>query len=50
MIILGLSGFVFHDPAAALLVDGRLVAAAEEERFIRDKHAKGKLPYEATRF
>ena len=33
---------VGHDPAAALVVDGRVVAAAEEERFLRDKHAKGK--------
>ena len=31
-------------------MDGELVAAAEEERFIRDKHAKGRFPYEATRF
>ena len=50
MIILGLSGAVGHDPSAALLVDGKLVAAAEEERFIRDKHAKGKFPYEAAKY
>ncbi|NOY63745.1 MAG: carbamoyltransferase, partial [Gammaproteobacteria bacterium] len=50
MIILGLSGAVSHDPSAALFVDGELVAAAEEERFIRDKHAKGCFPYEATRY
>jgi carbamoyltransferase len=50
VIVLGLSGAVFHDPAAALLVDGELVAAAEEERFIRDKHAKGRFPIEAARF
>jgi carbamoyltransferase len=31
-------------------VDGKLVAAAEEERFIRDKHAKGKMPFEAAKF
>ena len=42
MIILGLSGALNHDPSAALLIDGEIVAAAEEERFIRDKHAKGK--------
>jgi len=35
--ILGLS-FFYHDAAAALLVDGRLVAASEEERFSRVKH------------
>lgn len=50
MNILGLSGAVGHDCSAALLVDGKLVAAAEEERFIRDKHAKGKQPIEATRY
>ncbi len=48
--ILGLSGAVSHDPSAALYIDGRLVAAAEEERFIRDKHAKGRMPLEAARF
>ncbi len=35
--ILGLSAY-YHDSAAALLVDGRLVAAAQEERFTRKKH------------
>ena len=50
MIVLGVAGAVSHDPAAALFVDGELVAAAEEERFVRDKHAKGRFPYEATRF
>ena len=37
MNILGISCF-YHDAAAALLVDGQLVAAAEEERFSRKKH------------
>ena len=50
MIVLGISGAVSHDPSAALFIDGELVAAAEEERFIRDKHAKGRFPYEATKF
>lgn len=50
MIILGLSGAVNHDASAALYIDGKLVAAAEEERFLREKHAKGKMPYEATKF
>lgn len=50
MIILGLSGAVGHDPSAALLVDGKLIAAAEEERFLRDKHAKGKFPFEAAKY
>jgi carbamoyltransferase len=50
MIILGLSGALTHDPSAALYIDGKLVAAAEEERFVRDKHAKNRMPYEAARF
>jgi len=49
-IILGLSGALTHDPSAALYVDGKLVAAAEEERFVRDKHAKHRMPYESARF
>jgi carbamoyltransferase len=48
MRILGISCF-FHDAAAALLVDGRLVAAAEEERFTRKKHDPG-FPVNAIRF
>ncbi len=43
-IILGLSGSLTHDPSAAIYVGSKLVAAAEEERFIRDKHAKNKMP------
>ncbi|MEX1142993.1 MAG: carbamoyltransferase C-terminal domain-containing protein [Thermoleophilaceae bacterium] len=39
MKVLGVNA-VFHDPAAALLVDGVTVAAAEEERFSRRKHGK----------
>jgi carbamoyltransferase len=35
--ILGISAY-FHDSAAALIVDGRIVAAAQEERFTRHKH------------
>jgi len=50
MIVLGLSGAVSHDASAALYINGKLVAAAEEERFLRDKHAKGKMAYEATRY
>jgi carbamoyltransferase len=50
MIVLGLGGAVGHDPAAALVVDGKVVAAAEEERFLRDKHAKGKQADLATKF
>ena len=49
-IVLGISGALNHDPSAALYVDEKLVAAAEEERFIRDKHAKGKMPINAAQF
>ncbi len=38
--ILGISAF-YHDSAAALVVDGRVVAAAQEERFTRKKHDDG---------
>jgi carbamoyltransferase len=48
--ILGLSGSLSHDPSAALYIDGKLVAAAEEERFVRDKHAKHRMPYESAKF
>ena len=36
-VILGISAF-YHDSAAALVVDGRIIAAAQEERFTRQKH------------
>ncbi|MDQ5959841.1 MAG: carbamoyltransferase, partial [Pseudomonadota bacterium] len=48
--VLGLSGALTHDPSAALYIDGKLVAAAEEERFVRDKHAKNRMPYESAKF
>jgi carbamoyltransferase len=48
MRILGVSCY-FHDAAAALIVDGSLVAAAEEERFSRIKHDYG-FPERAIRF
>jgi carbamoyltransferase len=44
MKVLGVNA-VFHDPAAALVVDGRIVAAAEEERFSRRKHGKVPVPF-----
>ena len=44
MRVLGINA-VFHDPAAALVVDGRVVAAAEEERFSRRKHGKRPVPF-----
>ncbi|WP_156688594.1 carbamoyltransferase family protein [Mycobacterium sp. Marseille-P9652] len=44
MRILGVNA-VFHDSAAALVVDGEVVAAAEEERFSRRKHGKQAVPF-----
>lgn len=46
--ILGISAF-YHDSAASLLVDGRIVAAAQEERFTRKKHDSG-FPLNAIQF
>jgi carbamoyltransferase len=46
MRVLGINA-LFHDPAAALVVDGRVAAAAEEERFSRRKHGKRPVPFAA---
>jgi carbamoyltransferase len=40
MIVLGISAF-YHDSAAALVKDGKIIAAAQEERFTRKKHDAG---------
>ncbi|MEM9626913.1 MAG: carbamoyltransferase [Pseudomonadota bacterium] len=48
MHILGVSAF-YHDSAAALVTDGKIVAAAQEERFTRTKHDSG-FPAEAIRY
>ena len=48
--ILGLSGALSHDASAALYIDGKLIAAVEEERLVRDKHAKNRMPYESAKF
>src|SRR5438067_1207090 len=48
MKILGLSAF-YHDSAAALIVDGRIVAAAQEERFSRKKH-DSRFPHHALAY
>lgn len=48
MTILGISCY-YHDAAAALIVDGRIVAAAQEERFTRIKHDAG-FPVHAIRY
>lgn len=44
MNVLGINS-IFHDSAACLVVDGKLVAAAEEERFTRVKHHKRARPF-----
>lgn len=46
MITLGINA-AFHDSAAALVSDGVVVAAAEEERFTRIRHAKRPVPFSA---
>ena len=48
MAILGISAF-YHDSAAAIIEDGRILAAAQEERFTRKKHDEG-FPVNAIRY
>lgn len=48
MIVLGISAY-YHDSSAALVVDGKIVAAAQEERFTRIKHDNS-FPVNACRF
>jgi len=46
--ILGISAF-YHDSAASLLIDGKIIAAAQEERFTRKKHDSS-FPHKAIDF
>ena len=46
--ILGISAF-YHDSAACILIDGKIVAAAQEERFTRKKHDPN-YPHNAIEF
>jgi len=50
MYILGINGWrtLSHDPSACLVKNGKILAMAEEERFVRQKHAFGKIPINAT--
>src|SRR6185295_15218916 len=48
MYILGISAF-YHDSAAALVTDGHIIAAAQEERFSRKKH-DARFPVNALRY
>ena len=46
--ILGISAF-YHDSAAAIVIDGKIIAAAQEERFTRKKHDSS-YPFNAVEF
>mgnify|MGYP000948640659 FL=1 len=46
--ILGISAF-YHDSAAAIIIDGKIVAAAQEERFSRKKHDQ-RYPFNAVNY
>ena len=48
MYILGISA-LYHDSAAALIKDGEIIAAAQEERFTRKKHDM-RIPINAIKF
>ena len=46
--ILGISAY-YHDSAAAILIDGKIIAAAQEERFSRKKHDSS-YPFHSIEF
>ena len=46
--ILGISAF-YHDSAASLILDGKIIAAAQEERFSRKKH-DARYPFNAVKY
>ena len=46
--ILGISAF-YHDSAAAIIIDGNIIAAAQEERFSRKKHDP-RYPFHAVKY
>ena len=46
--ILGISAF-YHDSAATLIIDGKIISAAQEERFSRKKH-DSRYPFNAIEF
>lgn len=52
MIIMGVSGTSErdHDPSCCIIVDGKLIAMVEEERFTREKHAPGFAPYNSIKY
>lgn len=50
MVILGIATPFSHDPSAALLIDGKIVALCDEERLIREKHAMERRPVNAIKW
>lgn len=46
---LGISS-LYHDPAACLIRDNKIIAMAEEERFSLNKHARGEFPWRAIEY
>lgn len=50
MKILGIGSPFGHDASSALVIDGKIIAAAEEERFTRSKHAVGQAPLRSIEF
>ena len=50
MKILGITPAKAHDPSAALMIDGKIIAAAEEERFNRIKHSTDHNPVNAVKY
>jgi len=49
MNVIGIGGYLGHDSSAALIVDGKIVAAVQEERFTRNKHEK-EVPHQSIQF
>ncbi|MFB3918620.1 MAG: carbamoyltransferase [Candidatus Velamenicoccus archaeovorus] len=50
MKVLGIAAPFGHDASAAIVVDGKVIAAVEEERFSRKKHAKDECPRRSVEF
>lgn len=48
--ILRLSGALGYEPSVAVYIYGTLVVAAEEERFVRAKHARNRMPSASAKF
>jgi carbamoyltransferase len=46
----GFGGFNYHDPSAAVIHNGKVIAAVEEDRFTRQKGASGLFPYTSVQY